>query len=197
MQNVLNLNKIISLRAGDDDFDFTEGAQSTISNGLAIRYPYISDPLRSRSLEIESYEKITAFDPTKKKTAVKLQNVTLLENEVNDAGLIKEAIYLNKDSYLSLENVLVTGFKSCIAFDDYYFEKQNYKNVQIKNVEIDNCKTNFSDTNDTTSLDTDDMLIIIDEWFSTPIGNLTKTDIGFKDLFIDNELRKQPDFRLR
>ena len=194
---IITLNKVVSLRAGDDDFDFTEGAQCTISNGLAIRYPYISDPKRSRCLEIESYKKVTAFDPTKKKTKIKLQNVTLLENEINDAGLIKEAIYLNKDAFLELENVLVTGFKSCIAFDDYYFERQNYRNVTIKNSIIDNCKTNFSDTNDTTSLDTDDMLSIIDEWFAMPIHNLTKTTIGFKELFIDNELRKLPDFRMK
>ena len=193
----MTLNKVVSLRAGDDDFDFTEGAQCTISNGLAIRYPYISDPKRSRCLEIESYKKVTAFDPTKKKTRIKLQNVTLLENEINDAGLIKEAIYMNKDAFLDLENVLVTGFKSCIAFDDYYFERQNYKNVTIKNLLVDNCKTNFSDTNDTTSLDTDDMLSIIDEYFSIPAGNLSKSDIKFKDLFIDNELRKQPDFRMK
>ena len=194
---ILNLNKVVSLRSGDDDFDFTEGAQCTIANGLAVRYPYITDPLRSRCLEIESYKKIALFDPTKKKTKIELKNVTFLENEVDDKGLIKEAIFLHEDAYLNLENVLVTGFKSFIAFDDFYFEKQNYKNVQIKNSVLDNCKTSFSDMNDTATLDTEDMLSIIDEWFSNPKNNFTKSEIGFKNLFIEHELRKQPDFRMK
>ena len=191
------LNYVVSLRSGDDDFDFIQGSQCTISNGLAIRYPYISDPLRSRCLEIESYNKILLFDPTKNKTSIKLKNVTLLENATTDTTLLKEAIYLNKDAYLEIENSVITGFKSFVAFDNFYFLKQNFKNVKVSNLIIDKCLNFFSDTTYETSLEMDESLEIINDWFMQPEFKITKSEIGFDKLFIENDLRKQPDFRLK
>ena len=191
------LNHIVSLRAGDDDFDFIQGTQCTISNGLAIRYPYISDPLRSRCLEIESYEKIGKFDPTKNKTSIKLIHVTLVENAANDSGLLKEAIYFSKDAFLEVENSVISGFKSFVAFNEFYFLKQNYKNLKVSNSIIDNCKYAFSDTTYETTLETDETLEIISDWFMQPSNNIVKSELGFSELFIENDLRKQPDFRLK
>jgi hypothetical protein len=193
----LTLDHVVSLRSGDDDFDFIQGSQCTISNGLAIRYPYISDPLRSRCLEIESYSKILLFDPTKNKTSIKLKNVTLLENAATDTGLLKEAIYLNKDANLEIENSVISGFKSFVAFDNFYFLKQNFKNVKVSNSIVDKCINLFSDTTYETSLEIDESLEIINEWFLQPSFNLVKSETGYDKLFMENDLRKQPDFRLK
>ncbi len=192
----LTLNKVVSFRSGDDDFDFTQGAQCTINNGLAIRYPFISDPLRSRCLEIECYDKIGNFDPTKNKTSIKLKNVTFLNNDVNVSGLLKEAIYLNKDSLLEVKDCVVTGFKSYIAFEDFYFTKENYKKIKIKNLLVDNCFNVFSDTTFKVSFELNEIITTINEWFITPENNIVTSEVGFADLFIENDTKKSPDFRL-
>ena len=191
------LSNAVSYRSGDDDFDFTQGAQCSVVNSVAIRYPFISDPLRSRCFEIESYDKIMNYDPTKKKTLVKLKNVTMLNNDVNVSGLLKEALYLNKDCLLEVKDCLVTGFKSFIAFDDFFFDKEYYKNIKIKNVTVDNCFGVFSDTTFKVSFELNEMITAINEWFITPVNNIKSSEIGFADLFIENDTKKQPDFRLR
>lgn len=191
------LSNVVSYRSGDDDFDFTQGAQVNVNNCLAVRYPFISDPLRSRCFEIESYDKIIHFDPTKSKTTIKLKNVTMVNNDQNVSGLLKEAIYLNKDSFLETKDCVLTGFKSFIGFDDFYFEKELYKNVKVKNLIVDNCFSVFSDTTFKVSFELNEIITTINEWFITPVNNIASSEIGFANLFIENDVKKQPDFRLR
>ncbi len=193
----LTLLNCISNRSGDDDFDFTQGTQCQLTNGLAIRYPFISDPLRSRCFEIESYDKIGNFDPTKKKTSIKIKNITMVNNDQNVSGLLKEAIYLNKDCFLETKDCVLTGFKSFIGFDDFYFEKELYKNVKVKNLIVDNCFSVFSDTTFKVSFELNEIITTINEWFITPTNNIVTSEIGFANLFIENDVKKQPDFRLR
>lgn len=191
------LSNVVSFRSGDDDFDFTQGAQCTVTNSVAIRYPFISDPLRSRCFEIESYDKIGSYDPTRKKTSIKIKNITLLNNDVNVSGLLKEAIYLNKDSFLEVKDCVVTGFKSFIAFNEFYFEKELYKNLKIKNLIVDNCSSVFSDSTYKVSFELNEIITTINEWFIKPTNNITTSEIGFAGLFLDNDMKKQPDFRLK
>jgi hypothetical protein len=192
-----SLINAVSYRSGDDDYDFTQGAQCSVINSVAIRYPFISDPLRSRCFEIESYEKIGQFDPTKKKTSIKIKNITMLNNDVNVSGLLKEAVYLNKDCFLDVKDCVVTGFKSFIAFDDYFFEKELFKHVKIKNLTVDNCFNVFSDTTFKISFELNEIITTINEWFITPENNIVSTEIGFANMFIENDAKKSPDFRLR
>jgi hypothetical protein len=191
------LSNAVSYRAGDDDFDFTQGAQCTVSNSLAIRYPFVSDPLRSRCFEIESYEKIALYDQTKKKTLVKIKNVTLLDNDNNVSGLLKEAVYLDRDCFFEVSDCVVTGFKSFIAFDDYFFENEKYKNVTINNLIVDNCADVFSDTTYKVSYELNEILTTISDWFITPKNKIVTSQVGFANMFIENDIKKQPDFRLK
>ncbi len=194
---MFTMANVVSYKAGDDDFDFTQGSQCTISNSLAIRYPFISDPLRSRCFEIESYEKIANYDTTKNKTSIKIKNVTLLDNDNNVSGLLKEAVYLDKDCFFEATDCVVTGFKSFIAFDDYFFENEKYKNIKIKNLIVDNCADVFSDTTHNVSFELNEIITIINEWFLIPANNITTSNIGFANLFIANDVKKEPDFRLK
>ncbi len=187
----------VSYRSGDDDFDFTQGAQCSVINSVAIRYPFISDPLRSRCFEIESYEKVGQFDPTRKKTSIKIKNMTLVNNDINVSGLLKEAIFLNKDCFLEANECVVTGFKSFIAFDDFFFDMELFKNIKIKNITVDNCFNVFSDTTFKVSFELNEIITLINEWFITPENNIVSTEIGFANMFIENDVKKSPDFRLR
>ncbi|WP_395058657.1 hypothetical protein, partial [Flavobacterium sp.] len=54
----VRFSNLISFRATDDDFDFTQGSQCQINNSIAIRYPFSSDVSRSRCFEVDSYDKV-------------------------------------------------------------------------------------------------------------------------------------------
>lgn len=185
-----DMSNLISFQNADDDFDFSMGTISTVSNSIAIRNPYISDNTRSRAFEIDSYDKIENYDPTKKKTAIKLNNVTMVSNEDNSMGLVKEAISVMSDSFLEMNNCVVAGFASVIALNDKYLDKSNFKQLKIYNTRIDNC--NEFVTNETLfkASDATDWFLMSDKLNST-------SKVGNAVLFISNDVKKKPDFRLK
>nr|WP_305069820.1 hypothetical protein [Flavobacterium covae] len=138
-----DMNNIISFQNADDDFDFSMGAICTMSNSIAIRNPYISDNTRSRVMEIDTYDKLENFDPTRKKTVIKLNNVTMVSNEDNAMGLVKEAISVKTDSFVEMNKCVISGFASVVAMDDKYLEKENYKQIKIVNSVINNCTGSY------------------------------------------------------
>jgi hypothetical protein len=187
----INLNNVISFKATDDDFDFTQGVQSKIKNSIAIRYPFISDKSKSRCFEIDSYDNIENTDYSKKMTTVYADNITLINNEENDQGLVKEAIYLKDKSTFRLENSVVSGFSSVIVIGNEALNKfKNIDSVAIKNSLINNCKL-FSECDDKTNL------IDYDLEKSNYFVNNQITKETTTAIFLDNNVKKNPDFRLK
>jgi hypothetical protein len=187
----IDLNNIITYRNGDDDFDYSMGTQSNLQNSIAIRNPYISDNSRSRCLEIDSYDKIENFDPTKKKTLVKLTNVTLLNDETSSMqGLIKEAISLKTDSFIEMTKCVVAGFSSVMALDETYAAGYNYKVIKVYDSKIDSCTGMFTDEGL-------NKIQYIDDWFLRKDKLLDVTLIGMNSLFISTDIKKGLDFRLK
>lgn len=187
---VINMNNIISYRANDDDFDFSMGVQTTMNNSLAIRNPYASDNTRSRCFEIDSYDKIENYDPSKKKTFIKLNNITMTTDEENTMGLVKEAISLRTDSFVEVNKCVVAGFSSFMALDDKYSEGDNYKKIKVTNSTIDSCTETF----------TNEALIKFqsaNEWFLDSDKFINVTKFGINNLFVNNQVKKKPDFRLK
>ncbi len=189
----VDLNNVISYRAFDDDFDYSMGIQTTVSNSIAIRNPYTSDNTRSRCFEIDSYDKVENYDPAKKKTLVKLNNVTLLNSETGTAdsmSLIKEAISVWSDSFLEVNRCVVVGFSSFIAFNDKYLEGDNFKKVKVYDCLIDSC----------TELFTNEKLFKAESannWFTQQDKLLEVSKVGMSNLFKNTDLKKKPDFRLK
>lgn len=187
----VNLNNIISFKATDDDFDFTQGTQCNINNSIAIRYPFISDKSKSRCFEIDSYDKSENMDFTKKMTRVFANNMTLLNNEENDQGLVREAIYINDKSYFNIENSLISGFNSALLVGKEALNKfKNIDNINIKNSMINNCNM-FSECEDNANI------IDYELEKSTYFFNNQMNNIKNVDLFNDINLKKNPDFRLK
>ena len=187
----IDLNNIITYRNGDDDFDYSMGTQSNLQNSIAIRNPYISDNSRSRCLEIDSYDKIENFDPTKKKTLVKLTNVTLLNDETSSMqGLIKEAISLKTDSFIEMTKCVISGFSSVMALDETYAAGYNYKVIKVYDSKIDSCTGMFTDEGL-------NKIQYIEDWFMRKDKLLDVTRIGINSLFISTDIKKGLDFRLK
>lgn len=186
----VNLKNIISFKATDDDFDFSMGVQCNIDNSLAIRYPYISDKTRSRCFEIDSYDKLENFDPTRNKTLVKATNVTLVNNEFNSQGLVKEAISLGIDSFLDIKHSAIVGFTSAIALDTKYTAGENYKKLKIENTIIDSC-------NSFITYDNLENYELASNWFLKPEKFVQMSGEGMINLFINNDVKKGTDFRIK
>ncbi|WP_299889264.1 hypothetical protein [uncultured Lacinutrix sp.] len=184
----LKMNNLISYRAIGNDFDFTKGTQSIINNSIAIRNPYSSGVKTSRSIEIDTYDKIENFDPSKDKTIVKANNITLVNVEDNEQGLVKEAINLKKDSYLILNNSVVYGFRDFVVVDDVLIIEEFEEVIALNNVRISHCKNDFS-TN------FKDEIMDLDIKYNYILNRVKITDDKIEDFFINPDLKYSPDFR--
>ena len=111
----VQLDNMISFKATDDDYDFTQGTQCFINNSIAMRYPYVSSDVSvSRAIEVDSYDKAENMDFSRKLTNVVATNVVLSNNEEDTMGLVKEAISVNDKSTLTFDRGIITGFSSAI-----------------------------------------------------------------------------------
>ncbi|WP_026713843.1 hypothetical protein [Flavobacterium daejeonense] len=186
----VNLDNLISYRCTDDDFDFTQGAQGNISNSIAIRYPYSSDFSGSRSFEIDSYDKAENADFNKKMTQITANNITLINMENNEQGLVRESIFIKKDSQLNLTNSVISGFAPFILMDKNIEPyTANLSKISFSNVLINNCKGSFESEEPNYNSE-------LNNWYSknatVEFSQLTNTE-----LFIDSGSKSRPDFRIQ
>ncbi len=179
------LNNLISYKATDDDFDFTQGTQCIINNSLAIRYPYFSDINKSRCFEIDSYDKIENMDFTKKFTKITATNITLVNNEENDQNLVREAIFIKDNSFFSFIDGVICGFNAAIVINEGTQNKK-YENLELKNNYIADCKNNILNENN----------ISIPE-FEAIMKNNKTIKIKNIELFNQYNPKTNPDFRLK
>jgi hypothetical protein len=184
-------NHLISFRATDDDFDFTQGTQCKINNSLAIRYPFSSDASRSRCFEVDSFDKVENTDFTKKMTKIVANNVTLVNNEENSQGLTKEAIFIKKDAAFEIKNSVISGFSQAILLENKIAENQlDIQKIVVENTLINNCVGNIETENGL-------MNEKLTNWFANPKFNIEITKIGAIDFFMQSDIKKTTDFRLK
>lgn len=184
------LHHIVSYRATDDDFDFTQGAQGIVSNALALRFSFSSDVSRSRCFEIDSYDKIETVDFTKPMTKVVADGITLMNYDSNNQGLVKEAINLKVDSYLEMKNAIISGFEEALLLDDKLVENNSYKKIQLVNILVNNC-------NEFVSTEKKTQLPDFVSWSKQNAANINFSSFSLKDLFLQFDLKTTPDFRAK
>ncbi|WP_445455595.1 hypothetical protein [Flavobacterium sp. HNIBRBA15423] len=184
----VKLKNLVSYRASDDDFDFTQGAQANFTNSVAIRNPYSSDLENSRCLEINSNDDIEKFDPLRNKTNVTASNLVLVNTEDNDQGLVKEAVFVSKESQLSFSNSVVYGFKDLLMVNEFSFMDEFEKNIKLKNLVIGHCNNTISSMKLKDTLEMD-----IDYLFSK--NNIKVSDGLIEDYFMNANVLETPDFR--
>lgn len=187
----VNFDNIISFRATDDDFDFTQGVQSNISNSIAIRYPFSSDISGSRCFEIDSYDKIENADLTKKLTKITATNMALANLEENNQGLVREAVYIKDKSYFSLTNSVVSGFKLCALLDAKIGNiSANLAKVNFQGVLVNNCNGGIQ--SEMAAYDQE-----IKNWYSNESFSIEYSKTANAELFIEPNPKKNPDFRMK
>jgi hypothetical protein len=184
-------NHLISFRATDDDFDYTQGVQCAISNSLAIRNPYSSDKSGSRCFEIDSYDKIENTDMTKKLSKIIANNMTLVNTEDNNQGLVGEAVHINERSYFNLNNSIVDGFRSVVLLESKIGTiATNLAKINMQNIQINRCKGVVQSENPVLNTE-------LSNWYNSDTFSLDITNINDAELFIQPDIRDLPDLRTK
>lgn len=186
----LNMNNLVSYRTTDDDFDFTQGAQININNSIAIRHPFSSDISGSRCFEVDSYDKIGNTDMTKKLTKINASNITLVNLEENNQGLVRESIYVRENTFFNLTNSIVSGFTPFVLLEGNIGNGEaNLSKITFKNTIVNNC--NGGITSESAAANA-----TIQNYYNTPNAGLDYTKIKNTELFTSPNIKGNPDFRL-
>ena len=186
----LNMNNLISYRTTDDDFDFTQGAQINISNSIAIRHPFSSDVSGSRCFEVDSYDKVENTDMTKKMTKINASNITLVNLEENNQGLVRESLHVREDTFFNLTNSVVSGFTPFALLEGNIGNGEaNLSKITFKNLIVNNC--NGEITSESTSNNSG-----IKNYYNKPENGLEFTKIKNSELFAMPNIKGNPDFRM-
>lgn len=186
----LNMNNLISYRTTDDDFDFTQGAQINISNSIAIRHPFSSDISGSRCFEVDSYDKIGNTDMTKKLTKINAANITLVNLEENNQGLVRESVYVRENTFFNLSNSIVSGFTPFVLLEGNIGNGDvNLSKITFKNLIINNC--NGGITSESASGNP-----VIQKFYGNPVFFLDYTRLKNSELFTMPNIKGNPDFRM-
>lgn len=185
----LNLNNLISYRTTDDDFDFTQGAQININNSIAIRHPFSSDISGSRCFEVDSYDKVENTDMTKKMTKINANNITLVNLEENNQGLVRESIYVRENTFFNLNNSIVSGFSPFVLLEGNIGNGEvNLSKLTFKNLIVNNCTGGITSESSASNS-------IIQNYFNTAQSNIEYTKSKNTALFMLPNIKSNPDFR--
>ena len=186
----LNMNNLISYRTTDDDFDFTQGVQINISNSIAIRHPFSSDVSGSRCFEVDSYDKVENTDMTKKMTKINADNITLVNLEENNQGLVRESLYVRENTFFNLTNSIISGFTPFALLEGNIGNGDvNLSKITFQNLVINNC--NGGITSESASGNPS-----IQRYYGNPALFLEFTKIKNNDLFVMPNIKGNPDFRM-
>ena len=188
----VNLKNIISFKCTDDDFDFNFGYTGKIQNAMAIRHPLITDFSGSRCIEADSYSgDKSSMDPSKRITNFSLSNLTLLmlDPPKGQPNMAKEAIFVGKECSVSINNSVISGFRSGMLIKDESFRTKALKgDVKIANNLFNRCDKIFSiETN----------FEEITNYFTANSIKNKITDIDLLGLFKEPNNPLFPDYRLQ
>ena len=190
----VRLNNLVSYRSIDDDFYFSQGINCRLTNSLAVRHPYSSSNNGSSCFEVESYDIPQNVDFSKPFTKVVASNITMVNTEDNNQGLVKEAIMIRENAAFTLDNSVVSGFSSVVLFDKkIYMKAADLSKIKLKKLLINGCKKTFEgEDNKSTSYETAANVYFMNVANQNEVKNDTNENV-----FIQSSLREEVDFRLK
>lgn len=190
------LSQLVSFRSKRSDFKFNYGAQSFMTNSLAIKSPYYSSSDGVSSIYLASYNNKEEVDLSKKGTNLEAENLTLMVLSDNlDAdtkvGLVHEAMYVKEGASFSMNKSIFSGFTPAVVLDNKIgINNENLSKMGFSNMYFNNCQGNIFTENIPNNED-------LENWY----GNNAFANVYSRGLnsvtFIDVKKLEQPDFRLR
>ena len=190
----VRLNNLVSFRSVDDDFYFSQGIDCKIANSLAVRHPYSSSNEGSRCFEVESYDIPQNADFGKPFSKVVASNVTMVNTEDNDQGLIKEAVKIRENTAFTLDNSVVSGFSSVVLFDKKISATAaDFSKIHLKKLLINGCKKTFEGEMDKSS----SFETAANSHYLTAANKIDVKNDSIENTFTQVNFREEVDFRLK
>ncbi|MFD1613734.1 hypothetical protein [Gelatiniphilus marinus] len=192
----VNLNKVVSYKSNGNDFMFNFGAQSNLTNALAVRSPYISNRSGARCLLVNSYNNKEEVDFTKKGTMLVAKNLTLLTDSDDitsdiKQGLVKEAVYVGHLASLNMNKSVISGFNPAVLLENKIrVNQENLEKIQFSDMYFNNCNGNIFVENNMNNED-------LENWYGNSAFFNVYANSNNSETFIDAKNRKRPDYRLR
>jgi hypothetical protein len=190
------LSQLVSFRSKRSDFKFNYGAQSLLSNSLAIKSPYHTSSEGTSSIYLASYNNKEEIDLTKKGTNLHAENLTLMVLSDNldadtEVGLVHEAMYVKEGASFSMNKSIFSGFNPAVVLDsEIRINNENLGKMGFSNMYFNNCQGNIFTENIPNNED-------LENWY----GNNAFANVYSRGLnsvtFIDVKRLDHPDFRLR
>ena len=162
-----------------------------------LRHSYFSTSSRSRCIEVASYEKKEEADFLKALTNVVATNVTMINTSEQlsadlASGLVKEAVFVNINSSLTLKKSIISGFNPAIVLDDdISLDEKSFKMLKFEEVFFNNCKGNIFVENSTNNED-------LEDYYGNPAFFNVYENQQNDNMFIDiYNKTNNPDFRIK
>ena len=191
----VNLDKMISYKAKNIDYNFDYGTKSNINNALALRSPYVSSD-NSKCIRAVSYVS-EDVDFSKKGTEVVATNMTLLADADDidyaiNSGLMRESIYIGENTNFKMESSVISGFsKAALLNENIAITDVDLSRIQFKNVLFNNFKgTIFSKYNNSNNEN-------LEDWYANPDFSNVYSNTNHSLLFVGLNNNKNRDYRLR
>ena len=120
---------------------------------------------------------------------IQANNITLINLEENNQGLVKESIHIKEKSFLTLTNSIVSGFAPFLLMDGKIgLNPDNLSKITLKNILVNNCKgsivseeQNYNDK--------------LKYWPDPSSMGIEFSSIAINDLFKSSQIKLSPDFR--
>ena len=190
------VDKMVSYRSSINDYKFNFGAQCKITNSLAIRSPYVSGPVKAKSMHVVAYDNFEDTDFSGPQTAVDAENLTLinisddLKYDIN-VGLVNEAISIGNHASFAIDKSVISGFNPAVVLDhEININDKNLSKLQFTRTYFNNCNGNIFRKG---YVNNDDL----ESWYGSRAFNNVYSKGPDSETFIDITNEKRPDFRLR
>lgn len=188
-------SKMFAYRSKNSDFEFTQGTDCLLDNGLIIRYAFFSANSGFRGINIKQFENQDLTDLSKPTTNVVVTNFSIVnesEGQTGTNGLVREAIFINKDCNFTINKSIVTGFETALLFaNDFQLSPENLAKIKLQKVFINNCTKNItSEQGASASEDLESY------YAATILGNVYYKALQ-ADIFNDVNNERTPDYRIK
>jgi hypothetical protein len=188
-------SKLFSFRSKNSDFEFTQGANCELNNGLVIRDAFFSSNSEFRGVNVKQFENQGITDFSKPTTTVVLNNFSLVnesEGKSGTNGLIREAVYVNKGCLFTMNKSLITGFHTAVLMSSSVeLVESNLNKIKLLNLFINNCKENIS--SELGGVTNDDL----ESYYSAKLYGNVYQNVLQADIFNDVNNERTPDYRIK
>ncbi len=187
--------KLLAYRSKNSDFEFTQGTNCELDNGLIIRYAFFSANTGFRAINVKQFENKDLTDFSKPNTNVVINNFSIVnesEGQSGTNGLVREAIFINKDCDFSINKTIITGFETALLLNsEIELDDESLSKIKLQKVFINNCTKNITSEQGTSASED------LESYYAATIFGNVYYKAQQADIFNDVNNERTPDYRIK